>query len=73
MRDPGLDQNERINKVRLLLWELIKLNPQYNNNDWCAAYMGQIAIAFQQKYTFEEFQEEMERMTSYYKHLWENK
>ncbi len=63
--------HEAINKVVTLLRELIRLNPEYNTNHWAAGYMGLIAIAFRNKYSYEEFQDGIEEMVKHYKHLWE--
>jgi hypothetical protein len=71
LRIPQDDDDEKAEKAALLIWELVKLNPDIDNSLWISACFSSIAAAFRSNnYSYEVYVRYVAETTKYYKKFW---
>jgi hypothetical protein len=71
-REPKPDDQENARKACKLIAELVKLNPNIDNNCWVSACLSSVASTFEANgIPYPQYLKEMERAIRFYEHYWE--
>ena len=71
-RPPKEDDQENAEKAFNVIMAFLGEHPEFEGSIWCAAMITSAALAFRDSgHSHEDFKKEMQRITKFYKYLWE--